>query len=295
MRFISKSEIQHFLLPVFMAGFLAACSSSGDDDTIRVTSTSGLYEVQYIEGAMGAMEGKSMFTLRISDSNGPASGLTPVLEPVMHMVDGRDHSTPFAGCTENSTVAGDYDCTIYYLMPSSMNGVVMGEWELGILVAANEEVSFTPDVMMAMGDTAMVKLKGQADMIKSMTGDDESRTYIIFRDSVTGAGPYTLSFFIAAKETMMSFPAVIVGNTLQSGMGGTPLTVNDVTVTVSANGSVVGNATDNLDGTWSIDLNLDKDVANTVEIELSVNGERKTSNGASDGLNGKFTITPGGM
>ncbi|HEB81715.1 MAG TPA: hypothetical protein ENJ11_02515 [Gammaproteobacteria bacterium] len=273
-----------------------------DSDQIGVpvfakVAMSASYRVEYIPGAMKAMEGKTMFTLRISDGSGAAvSGLTPKLMPKMHMASGMKHSAPTTGCTENAQTAGDYNCTVYYLMPSTMaGGMSMGYWELKVMPDMSESVTFYPQVMMAMGDTPKVKVKGQTDVIKDMMGMDEKRNYYIFKDGLRGTGPYTLTLFIAAKETMMDFPAVIVGNTLQSGMGGTPLLVSSVNVAVTANGTPVGNATDNTDGTWSIDLNLNSGVANTVEVELSVNGERKTSDGTDTGLNGKFTITPGGM
>ena len=272
-----------------------------DSDQVGVpvfakVAMSASYKVEYIPGMMAAMEGKTKFTLRISDANGAVTGLSPSLMPLMHMASGMKHSAPTTACAENAQTVGDYDCTVYYLMPSTMaGGMSMGYWELKVMPDMNESVTFYPQVMMAMGDTPKVKVKGQADLIKDMMGMDEKRNYYIFKDSLTGAGPYTLTLFIAAKESMMSFPVVKVGDTLQSGMGGTPLPVTSMSVKVAVNGGSQLDASVNPDGTWRVSLDLNNGIANTVEVELSVNGERKTSDGTSGGLNGKFTVTPGGM
>ncbi len=256
---------------------------------------SASYKIEYVPGMMTAMEGKTSFKLRISDDNGAVSGLSPGLMPMMHMGSGMKHSSPNTDCTE-STTAGEYDCTVYYLMASSMsNGMSMGYWELKVMPTMTESVTFYPQVMMAMGDTVSVKLKGQADVIKDMMGMDENRNYYIFKDNLTGTGPYTLTLFIAAKEDMMNFPAVINNNTLQSGMGGEPLPISSITVNVTANSGAPLAAVDNADGTWSVELALNKGVANTVEVALSVNGETKTSDGTADGSNATFTLTPGMM
>jgi hypothetical protein len=264
------------------------------------TALTTSYKIEYVEGTMKAMEGKTMFSLRITDHmdvNQP--GLSPTIMPMMYMA-AMSHSAPKTVVTYNATTKL-YTATIYYLMPSQMmNGSSMGYWDLKVDVDGDmnttaDIVHFYPTVMMAMGDTAKTRLKGQSsDMIKDMNGNDVKRDYFIFKDSLTGMGPYTFTMFIAAKETMMSFPAVVNGNTLASGMMGTPLVISSIAVNVSVNGGGSVSATDNLNGTWTIaDLALNSGVENEIQIKLTVNGEIKTSDGTAEGVNAAFTITPG--
>ena len=109
-----------------------------------------------------AMAGKSTFRFEItnrSDSS-PVLGLTPMVMPMMHMAADHKHTTPLTAVTDNGD--GTYTVTVYYLMPSSMNGLSMGTWDLGVTVE-NETVHFNPNVMMSMGDTFKVTLKGVED------------------------------------------------------------------------------------------------------------------------------------
>ncbi len=254
------------------------------------------YRIEYIPASMMTTDGKSVFQIHITDrnTNADVSGLTPVLMPMMHMST-MSHSAPLASPAITEDGNGLYTATVYYLMPSvMMDGTPMGYWDLKIIVAG-EETHFYPTVKMAMGDTVRTRLKGQSDFIKDMMGNDVSRDYFIFRDSLSGTGPYTLTLFIAAKEDMMNFPALIPGDTLTSGMGGTPLVVNSVEVNVSIDGGSPVAATNNGDGTWSVSLDLTSNTANQLELELLVNGERKTSDGTAAGLNAFFTITPDSM
>jgi len=255
------------------------------------------YRIEYKQtDMMGAMEGKSTFQIHVTDRNTGenVTGLTPMLMPIMNMAL-MTHSTPMPATAISEDENGLYTVNVYYLMPSHMmDGTSMGYWDLKFTVAG-EVAHFYPVVKMAMGDTARTRVKGQADEINDMMGMNVSRDYHIFNDNLTGTGPYTFTMFIAAQESMMSFPAVIDGNTLMSGMGGTPLAINNVGVNVSVNGGGSFAANDNGDGSWDISLALNNGEANQLEIELTVNGERKTSDGTAAGLNSIFTITPGGM
>jgi len=255
------------------------------------------YQIEYIQtNMMGAMEGKSTFQIHVTDRNTgeDVTGLMPMLMPIMNMAT-MTHSTPMPATAVSEDANGLYTVNVYYLMPSQMmDGTSMGYWDLKFTIAG-EVAHFYPVVKMAMGDTTRTRLKGQADEIKDMMGMNVSRDYFILKDSLTGSGPYTFTMFIAAQESMMSFPAVIDGNTLQSGMGGTPLAINSIGVNVSVNSASSVAANDNGDGTWDISLPLNNGEANQVEVELTINGERKTSDGTAAGLNSIFTITPGGM
>ena len=84
-------------------------------------------------------------------------------------------------------------------------------------------------------------------------------------------------------ETMMSFPPLVVGETLDSGMGGTPLVVNSVDIEVNVNDggwdTTSAQPSGNNDGRWTLNtLQLDPGV-NEIKIRLIVNGETKTTDG----------------
>jgi hypothetical protein len=264
------------------------------------------YRVQYVPGTMAAMEGKTQFTLRITDRNTQQAitGESVSLMPMMHMAM-HEHATPVDGCSE-STTPGDYTCTLYYLMGSSMmNGMSMGYWQLKVMVGGmmGESVTFYPQVMMAMGDTGKAVLKGQTgtDMIAGMSMD-QNRSYYLFKAGLTGmTDNHDLDLFVAARESMMSYPAVFVGTTMNTGTA-YELTVATMSVEVSTDETNWTAATDNGDGHWTVVgiSGLTNGVGGTLYVRLTVNGEQKTADGAAamgDGTNdyAQFSVTPGGM
>lgn len=265
------------------------------------------YRVEYVPGMMGAMEGKTTFKLNITNlsDDSPATGLTPTLMPMMNMASHK-HSTPVEGCTESSTL-GTYDCTVYYAMASTMSGMSMGYWELKVMAAMGETAYFYPPVMMKMGgETNKATLKGQTDKIAGMNGGMAmSRPYQIYNDGATAemmGGTHKLELFIAAQESMMSFPAVSGGTVLNSGSADYELTVSTMTVEVSTNGTDWVSAADAGGSHWTATglTGLTTDEAGTVYVKLTINGEQKTTDGntpAGDGTNDYATITvkPGAM
>lgn len=260
---------------------------------------SNTYQFEYLPGMMDAMQGKSMFMVRVSrrDTGAPAGGLTLSMMPMMYM-DTHMHSTPLDGCQETMT-AGTYSCTLYYLMASSMNNMSLGYWQVTVMAGMGESVTFYPTVMMAMGGTTRATLKGQSDMIPGMMMP-EKRSYFLFKDGLTGTtGNHNFSLFIAANESMMSFPAVSSGSVLNSGDTSYQLTVTSMSVEVSANQTDWVAATDNGNGHWIANgiSGLTAGVSGTLYVRLQVNGEQKTTDGmapAGDGSNdfAMFTITP---
>ena len=259
------------------------------------------YKIEYVQmGMMDAMAGKSTFRIHITNRQTEAdvTGLTPMLMPMMHMAT-MNHSSPKPVTAITEIGAGVYEVTIYYLMPSQMmDGMSMGFWDLKFTVSG-EEVHFYPTVMMAMGDTLQVRLKGVDDKIMSMTGDMVGRNYFIFKDSLTGGmGNYDFSVFIAAQETMMSFPAVFDTSTLN----GNAL---DATVEISDDDGTSWNlATDAGNGVWSVTgLTLVDAQEDQIRVRLTINDtvydEMKTTDGAVRVADtndyATFTITPGSM
>ena len=254
------------------------------------------------------VHGKNQFTLEITDTAGtPVTGLTTAdlkVMPMMYMAD-RTHATPVGDIIEtNPGVSGIYNVTLYYLMPSrmNMNQTTMGTWDLKVM-ANTKTVHFYPNINMAMGDTVRSdpRLLGITDTIINMDGLESGRPYNIFRDGdpvAQGGGTnYDFDIFISPMETMMSFPALIVGEQLASGMGGAPLDVTSVDIDVNVNdgGWDTTSDQDHGDGTWTLNtLQLNSGV-NEIKIRLIVNGETKTTDGLAlnPGVNDftPFTVT----
>lgn len=278
----------------------------GDIVAGNIASTAS-YLVEYLPAMMGPMEGKSSFKVRITDHVGVAqTGLTVSLMPMMHM-EAHMHSTPLGSVTDNGD--GTYDLEIYYLMGSSMmGGMSMGYWEVKVLIGGmmGEMAYFYPDVMMAMGDTARAILKGQASgtdkiagmAMAGMPAMDMPRPYTLFNEGVTGTtGNHDVSFFVAARETMMSYPSVNTGTVLNSGDASYELTVASITVEISTDASTWVTATETANGHYAVTglTDLTDGTTADVYVRVSVNGEQKTTDSASvSGMNGyaTFTITP---
>lgn len=161
------------------------------------------YKIEYVTEAMPMM-GKTDFTLRISNIGGGVPATLPVtMMPMMHMPEDRNHSTPKLGCTENAITPGDYDCTLYYLMPSDSRGY----WELTVMAGMGESATFYPQVMMDMG--ARVVLKDLND------GNDATmeHNYFLFKENLADTKD-EFTIFLAYMKTMMEIPAV--GTTLNA-------------------------------------------------------------------------------
>ena len=297
----SKKFIQLFL-SVFVLLSLQACNEDDiipDDPSVVLTDT---YRVEYTSDMSMIKDGKSTFTIQITDrvTNAAVPALDVSVMPMMSMVSGMMHSTPIEAIIDNGD--GTYEVTVYYLMASSMmDGTVMGEWDLKVMIGGmmGEEAHFYPDVMMAMGDTVMAKLRGQMDMIAGMMGmPDEKRYYFIFKNTLTGmTDNHSFSFFLAAREDMMSHPAVYLNTTLNPGTAYS-YWVSPIVVEVSTDGTTWVAATGSGDGNWSVTglAGLTDDVQGEIFVRLNIQGEDKTTDGlASAGANGygTFTVTPG--
>jgi len=180
--------------------------------------------------------------------------------------------------------------------------MTMGFWDLAFTVENSEVAHLYPAVMMAMGDTLLVKLKGVTDQVMTMTGMAD-RTYYIFKESLMnmgGPGKYDFSVFIAAQETMMSFPAVYDGSTLSGEV------VTDATVEISDDDGLNWKSANDSssDGIWSVNgLSLTDGVADEIRVRLRINSnginELKTTDGAAAVADVNdyqtFTVTPGSM
>ena len=245
--------------------------------------------------------GKVTFDLTIKDPategspSTPQVGLQPKITPTMYMEAGHMHSTPHGGCTVTNN-DGVAECTVYFLMPSVMaNGGVMGNWDLKFSVgtgADEESVHFFPKVMMAMGnDTGRLMLMGDktdTDFITDSDNNPASRSYFIYKNAVMGTtGNHTVKFFVATKDSMMSFPAVDDTGAVSGPMNSSVI----LKVGPDANNLVAATSLEN--GVWSATVdNLTDGALGTVYVELTVDGFTKKSNGNSVL---PFKVTPGSM
>ncbi len=251
------------------------------------------YRVEYIPmGMMGAVQGKTMFKVKITRrSDGSAApGLTVSIMPIMHMAT-MQHSSPIGDVLDNGD--GSYTCTVYYLMASGMG---MGISELDVIINGmmGETATFYPAVGMTMGSTTVrATLKGQSDVISSMTGT-EKRAYYLFNDGMSGTAGFSL--FIAAKDSMMSYPALSGGTLLQDAAHASWV-ANPITVSASTDRTNWSAATDKAGGHWSVSglSGLVSGQTGTIYVKLNVNGEDKTTDGnAASGSNAYavFIVTP---
>ena len=292
---LPEDTANHFAASLIAQGNAMGLSANqlGTLPFAKVAETTS-YRIEYQVGMMGAMQGKTIFKLGITDldSGDPVTGASPELSATMAMAS-MSHGTPIDGCSELG--GGIYQCTVYYLMASTMNGSSAGYWSLAV-TANGETATFYPEVMMAMGDTARATLKDADDKIAGMMGQPaQVRSYYLFKDSLTGVtGAHGLSLFLATRESMMSHPALVVGMDLHD-ENGVAWTVDTVTVQLSDDdGSTWLPMTDNGGGHWSVSgiTNLAQGVAGTLLVRLSVNGVEKTTTGAADGAPASFTVTP---
>jgi hypothetical protein len=261
-----------------LADYITATSSfdTAEAANLKVTYTPPMMNVH----------GKNVFTLTITDTSGtPVTGLTAAelkVMPMMYMAD-RTHATPMGGITELGN--GVYEVTAYYLMPSRMmDGTTMGTWDLKVM-ANMKTVHFYPNINMAMmTNTVRVQLKGVNDTIINMDGLEVPRPYNLFRDNLVQQGSgtdYDFDIFIAPMENMMSFPALIDGMTLTSGMDGTPYDVTGITAEASDDdgASWTAGTPGVTDGVWSFSTLQLSSGTNTIKVRLTVSSEVKTTDG----------------
>jgi len=171
------------------------------------------YRVEYT--GMASV-GKTVFTLKVTLHDGvtPVDNLSPALMPMMNMADMR-HNTPVGDMAPKGN--GEYEFTIYYLMPNMMGGY----WDLGVELDGTNTAHFYPTVMNPMdGTTSRVVLKGLNDNddmtidddIPTMDGGEAARPYFMFKESLisqgTSGGQHDFSFTLFARESMMKHPAI---------------------------------------------------------------------------------------
>jgi hypothetical protein len=210
---------------------------------------------------------------------------------MMYMSAMSSHSAPVDTVIDNGD--GTYSCTVYYLMA--------GTWDLEVTIGS-ETTMFHPDV--AADKTAKTTLKGQTDLISNMTGTAK-RNYYLFRDGVVTAGTSTFNIFIAAKESMTSYPAIsTLSTTTLHDENNSEWDVTNVAIQASTNGTTWTSdpAIETAKGHWSIGgiaglSEIISGATGTVYVKLNINGEDKSvdglaSNGTGTNMYAAFKVTP---
>ena len=293
------------LLALSLIGGLVGCSGGGTagDPNIQLTDS---YKVEYVPGEMDAAQGKTEFQIILTDLTAAKdlqarfAGPTVTLMPLMYMTD-KTHSTPVANngaCVENfTTTIGTYDCTIFYVMADTMDGISTGHWELEVTIGGTESVMFYPSVGMAMGDTPVVMLRNENLAMNSV-----ARTFHVFKSSLTGTtGDHTFELFTSTMETMMSFP-VVYPNIVLNQDSLMPLPIFTMTIKVSTDPTFVTDVVDAISGAnghWSVPgiQNLVDGQEGKLYVEVIINDfvlNSSIDGVAGAGINnyGTFTITP---
>lgn len=273
--------VDTLLVPALIGDKFITASNNFRTRTVQTAT----YRIGYVPGMMTAMEGKTQFSVSITDS---ASGLLPAVSqtvsvmPMMYM-DGYSHSAAVDGaCVETiPDTSGIYDCTVYYSMGSRMmDGSSMGEWDIKVMVGGmtGESAHFYPEVMMAMSDTKLAKLKNSEDTITDMDGVATARNFLLYRSALSFNlvdNTYALELFTATMESMMSFPAVTSTTTLNADtMNQLDIVSMDITVSADPTFTTFVTATESANGYWTATgiTGLNQGVQDEIYVRMNING-----------------------
>ncbi len=293
-----------FSMAALLALTISACgtnSGNGPDLSYAgsLAASTGKYNITMTD-LVGPHKGRSLVRLHVTSVDDAAAepagitGLDLSVSVAMQMSGGTNHSTPIGGIAEEGN--GDYLVSIYYLMSTMMNGMKMGDWEIGVTVDA-ETATFNPAVDMTM-DTPFVKLQNESDAVGDGSGSEENRPWYLFNESCVGSGDnHTLTIFLTAQESLQSFPSVPTGRNLTSANGNSWL-VESLSIKASTDKTNWLTMTELGGGYYRVSglTGLTDGVSGEIYISMSVNGNDYTTDGASvSGENGyqTFTVTPG--
>ncbi len=263
---------------IFVPFLLSACGADNRNDTTVDLTMSDI------------QNGVAALTVTITDENGaPVTAGEVRITPIMNMDSGMVHSTPIANQFGQLNQAGQFTTTAYFLM-SSMGG----DWN--VEVEYNSKVySFDIQVDMLMSDRKV--LKGNSSDVVDHMGDDVARSYYLFnlgRDVTTTQNQFTI--YVTARETLMDYQAITDGAVLNAETNYELIVGTVVVEMCSSDCDTEANwktAIENLEapGEYTATaLNLAGDDSDSIEVRLTIGGERKTSDGTESGSNATFTF-----
>ena len=285
------------MLKQFTLATLAAFTLSGcelDDSDSNSDASTGTYSFDLTLGEIS--NGVAEVSVKVTDNNGddlPSSSVT--IKPMMNMASGMQHGTPFSANSGELDDDGEFSTTAYFLMPSAMGDTPMGDWSITM---AFEGESETFDITVEMATSDVKKLSGgDSDQIPSM----ENRTYYLFeRERMVMDNMNSFEVFIAAREDMMNYAAIEEDVTLNEGVMGANLTINNVQVEMcnmqndcskqSVNW-ISASAIEGEAGVYKVmGLGLMGDDNDEVDVRLTINDAQKTSDGTENGSNARFAF-----
>lgn len=305
------------MLKQFTLATLAALTLSGcelDDSDSNSEATAGTYSFDLTLGEVD--KGVASVTITVTDNEGnalPDENVTVTAN--MQMADlpdgneGMQHGTPFSSNTGSLNEEGEFNTTAYFLMPSAMGDMAMGDWSIEVAFEGERK---TFDINVNMSTSDVKKLIDNEDQIPKMTMDMssmevdsqmemENRWYYLFeRKRMVMNNMNSFEVFIAAREDMLTYPAVAVGTTFNEGVMGAALSITNVSVEMcnainecapqSVNW-VSAEAVAEQAGVYkAMGLGLIGDNSDEVEVRLTVNDSVKTNDGKQSGLNARFAF-----
>jgi len=215
-----------------------------DGTTVLNVSVDTTYSSPFQSGFRATKTTHVITLENAADNSAYTAASSLMVMPKMYMNAGHQHGTPHAMAM--NTAPGEYTVDMYYLMPSGMNGMLMGTWELDVQVGDPTSTSmmdpyahvlFYPNVKMNMGtDTLMSKVNNEADTWTNMMKVTNPREYRVWLHNITGTtGSHVVTVFISTQNmadmamggsmaamahSPMTFPAVDAGMTLQGPLAG---------------------------------------------------------------------------
>ena len=301
----------------FTLATLAALTLSGcelDDSDSNNDASSDTYSFDLTLGEV--TKGVANVAVTVTDNEGnalPDENITVTAN--MKMADlpdgseGMQHGTPFSSNSGELNEDGQFNTTAYFLMPSVMGDMAMGDWSIEV---AFEGESKTFDINVDMATSDVKKLIDNEDQIPKMTMDMnsmemdaqmemENRWYYLFeRTRMVMDNMNSFEVFIAAREDMLTYPAVALGTTLNEGVMGAALSITNVNVEMcnaindcapqSVNWVSAAAVAEQPGVYKAMGLGLVGDDSDEVEVRLTVNDSLKTSDGNQSGLNARFAF-----
>ena len=126
-----------------------------------------------------------------------------------------------------------------------------------------------------------------------MGGMDTPRSYYLFNNGLSTSGDnHDFSVVLASKESMMSFPLLNAGMTLNSNDENYELEINSISIEMSTDNNDWTVATSNGSGSWTASglRGLSDDEDASIYVRLEVNDELKTDDGSATGNDARFFV-----
>ncbi len=172
------------------------------------------------------------------------------LLPMMTMMGGMEHSSPFENATNSKPTDGLFECAVVYSMPSSTGNT----WKLNVVVKNNKTgLQGTASLDVDVAQPALSRLKSITTL------NDGTKLFVsVVKPFVPVVGVNDFEIAIHKKVSMTSFPAadnytVTVDPQMLSMGHGSPLNENPV---IDKNGHYKGKLNFTMSGDWRIFLTL---------------------------------------